>query len=246
MRAVWSDQTGVRVLDDLPRAALAIVGVLDEVPRGVDRAGHGVRLLCYGTLQGGLMAPRWLGVPEPDSAAISDWSKMKYKRFIDAAGGWDVFQGLLDALARIARRHGVSIANVATRWVLDHPAVVGVERCTGAETIIAATAKARGLLCPAEEINYLSGPGKGVILIKLGDDDKVLGFIASTGDRGVERGPGGGGGCSHAADHTIRTECLYRDAGCYHPHHEKTRHAVQRDFVCRIDADRQRAETDRI
>ena len=27
------------------------------------------------------------------------------------------------------------------------------------------------------------GPGKGVILIKLGDDDRVLGFIASTGDR---------------------------------------------------------------
>ena len=34
-----------------------------------------------------------------------------------------------------------------------------------------------------DEINFLSGPGKGVILIKLGDQDKVLGFIASTGDR---------------------------------------------------------------
>ena len=33
-------------------------------------------------------------------------------------------------------------------------------------------------------MNFLSGPGKGVILIKLAsDDDKVLGFIASTGDR---------------------------------------------------------------
>ncbi len=33
-------------------------------------------------------------------------------------------------------------------------------------------------------MNYLSGPGKGVILIKLtSDDDRVLGFIASTGDR---------------------------------------------------------------
>ena len=47
-----------------------------------------------------------------------------------------------------------------------------------------ATASARGLLCPAEEVNYLSGPGKGVILVKLAsDEDKVLGFIASTGDR---------------------------------------------------------------
>jgi DNA gyrase subunit A len=37
-------------------------------------------------------------------------------------------------------------------------------------------------------VNYLSGPGKGVILIKLSsDDDRVLGFIASTGDRDLMR-----------------------------------------------------------
>jgi DNA gyrase subunit A len=61
--------------------------------------------------------------------------------------------------------------------------VVGVARVTGKETLIAATAQARGLLCKVDEVNYLSGPGKGVILIKLNEDDKVLGFIASTGDR---------------------------------------------------------------
>ena len=32
-------------------------------------------------------------------------------------------------------------------------------------------------------MNFLSGPGKGVLLIKLGDDDRVLGAIASSGDR---------------------------------------------------------------
>ena len=32
-------------------------------------------------------------------------------------------------------------------------------------------------------MNYLSGPGRGVILIKLSDEDRVLGFIASAGDR---------------------------------------------------------------
>jgi len=62
--------------------------------------------------------------------------------------------------------------------------VVGVAQITGKEVIVAATSGARGLLCRADEINYLSGPGRGVILIKLGDkDDRVLGFIASTGDR---------------------------------------------------------------
>jgi DNA gyrase subunit A len=62
--------------------------------------------------------------------------------------------------------------------------VVGVSRVTGSETIIAATREARALLCRADEVNFLSGPGRGVILIKLeAGSDRVLGFIASTGDR---------------------------------------------------------------
>jgi aryl-alcohol dehydrogenase-like predicted oxidoreductase len=48
------------------------------------------------------------------------------RRFIDAAGGWGAFQTILRALAAIANKHGVSIANVATRWTLDHPAVAAV------------------------------------------------------------------------------------------------------------------------
>ncbi len=87
---------------------------------------HGVRLLAYGTLAGGLLSERWLGVPEPDAGALSDWSKSKYKRFVDAIGGWALFQGILAAADGVAKRHGVSIANVATRWVLDHPAVAAV------------------------------------------------------------------------------------------------------------------------
>jgi DNA gyrase subunit A len=54
----------------------------------------------------------------------------------------------------------------------------------GEEVVIAATRSARAMLTKADEVNFLSGPGRGVILIKLQeDDDKVLGFIASTGDR---------------------------------------------------------------
>jgi DNA gyrase subunit A len=70
----------------------------------------------------------------------------------------------------------------------DGVEVVGVARVTGEEVIIAATADARALLCRADEVNYLSGPGKGVILIKLmGGEDYVLGFIASSGDRDLLR-----------------------------------------------------------
>jgi len=62
--------------------------------------------------------------------------------------------------------------------------VVGVARVDGRETIIAATRQARAMICPAEEVNFLSGPGKGVMLIKLQKgEDRVLGFVASTGDR---------------------------------------------------------------
>ena len=62
--------------------------------------------------------------------------------------------------------------------------VVGVARLTGGEVLIAATREARALLTKADEVNFLSGPGRGVILIKLNTkEDRVLGFIASTGDR---------------------------------------------------------------
>jgi DNA gyrase subunit A len=61
--------------------------------------------------------------------------------------------------------------------------IVGVAPVAGGEIVIAATAEGRGLLAKADEVNFLSGPGKGVMLIKLGNQDRVLGFIASTGDR---------------------------------------------------------------
>ena len=89
-------------------------------------ATGGVRLLAYGTLAGGLLTEKWLGKPEPSADALADWSTMKYKRFVDAVGGWDVLQAILAALAEIAARHRVSLANVATRWVLEQPAVAAV------------------------------------------------------------------------------------------------------------------------
>jgi len=62
--------------------------------------------------------------------------------------------------------------------------VVSVGITTGEETVIAATANARALLTKAEEVNFLSGPGRGVILIKIDfPDDQVIGAIVSSGDR---------------------------------------------------------------
>jgi enamine deaminase RidA (YjgF/YER057c/UK114 family) len=86
----------------------------------------GVHLLAYGTVAGGWLTERWLGQPEPDWEQTGTWSRMKYGRFIRAAGGWARYQHVLAAASRVAQRHGRSIANVASRWVLEHPAVAGV------------------------------------------------------------------------------------------------------------------------
>jgi len=66
----------------------------------------------------------------------------------------------------------------------DGAELVGVARVTGDEILIAATREARAMLTRVDEVNFLSGPGRGVILIKLTSDaDRVLGFVASSGDR---------------------------------------------------------------
>ena len=84
-------------------------------------------------------------------------------------------QGFVDASTRSGRRYARTAEGAE---------VVNVAITTGDETIIAATNNARAMLCPAEEVNFLSGPGRGVILIKIDfPDDKVIGAIVSSGDR---------------------------------------------------------------
>lgn len=87
-------------------------------------SSNNVSLLAYGTICGGLMSERYLGKQEPydlDTASLK-----KYKRMIDVWGGWGLFQELLSTLDGIAKKHMASIANVATRYILDKPAVAGV------------------------------------------------------------------------------------------------------------------------
>ncbi|MEM7043912.1 MAG: aldo/keto reductase [Pseudomonadota bacterium] len=84
---------------------------------------YGIKLLAFGTLGGGFLAERW---QVDDPPAAQDWSKMKYRRYIDAVGGWSVFQELLRVLSNVAERRAASTANVATRWVLQQPAVAAV------------------------------------------------------------------------------------------------------------------------
>jgi DNA gyrase subunit A len=57
--------------------------------------------------------------------------------------------------------------------------VVGAGRASGKEIAICATKQRRALLAPVEDVNYLNGPGKGVVLIKLEGDDQVVGFLVA-------------------------------------------------------------------
>ncbi|HSU39079.1 MAG TPA: DNA gyrase C-terminal beta-propeller domain-containing protein, partial [Polyangiaceae bacterium] len=58
--------------------------------------------------------------------------------------------------------------------------IVGVERVHGKETLVAVTRARRALVCGVNEVSFLTGPGKGVTLVKLEDDDALLGIKATS------------------------------------------------------------------
>lgn len=87
---------------------------------------HGIYLLAYGVMGGGLLTEKYLNQKEPvGTADLTTASLAKYKHLIDGWGGWELFQSLLKEMSTIAQAHGVSIANVALRYILDKPVVAG-------------------------------------------------------------------------------------------------------------------------
>ncbi len=87
---------------------------------------NNISLLCYGSICGGFMSERYLGRMQPSTAELNTLSLQKYKKMIDAWGGWSLFQELLSTLKKIAQKHNVTITNVAERYILDKSAVAGV------------------------------------------------------------------------------------------------------------------------
>ncbi len=83
-------------------------------------------LLTYGTIDGGLLSEKFLGTSEPTRIDLNTYSLQKYKNMVDAWGGWNLFQKLLKVLDKIAKKHQVKIANIATRFILDKPCVAAV------------------------------------------------------------------------------------------------------------------------
>jgi aryl-alcohol dehydrogenase-like predicted oxidoreductase/enamine deaminase RidA (YjgF/YER057c/UK114 family) len=89
-------------------------------------ADNGIAILAYGTLCGGFISRKWLGKKEPVGEGLSNWSLMKYKRFVDAAGGWDKFQNLLEVLDEISNENDRSISTIASKYQLGQKAVGAV------------------------------------------------------------------------------------------------------------------------
>lgn len=84
----------------------------------------------------------------------------------------------LDAFREVSTRSGRRYARPSEGAEVSLAAVV-----SGSETVIAASQNRRVLLCKADEINFLSGPGKGVLLIKLEKGDRLMGVITALDDR---------------------------------------------------------------
>jgi aryl-alcohol dehydrogenase-like predicted oxidoreductase len=86
---------------------------------------HGIQLLPYGTVAGGFLSEKYLGLP-PSAVKADTYSLSKYASVVGTVGGYAWLQDLLAALQKVGDKHGVGIAEVASAWVLAKPAVAGV------------------------------------------------------------------------------------------------------------------------
>ena len=112
---IVSNQVQYSLIDQRPQVAMVELCQRREVA-----------LLAYGTVAGGLLSERWMGQPEPEVRRLETASQQKYKRIIEAWGGWALFQELLSALYRVGQKRQASLSAVALTATLSQPSVTGV------------------------------------------------------------------------------------------------------------------------
>jgi DNA gyrase subunit A len=84
----------------------------------------------------------------------------------------------LDTFREVSTRSGRRYARPAEGKEVTFAAVIN-----GSETIIAASQNRRVIVAKADEINFLGGPGKGVLLVKLDKTDRLMAAIVATDPR---------------------------------------------------------------
>jgi aryl-alcohol dehydrogenase-like predicted oxidoreductase len=82
-----------------------------------------IEILGFWTVAGWFFSEKRLHQPEPDIDTLSNASLKKYKRFIDVRGWRELYQNVLNALNNIAKNHWVSIATVASNFILQQKSV---------------------------------------------------------------------------------------------------------------------------
>ena len=177
------------------RAHQVQYSLLDRRPAGDMTAlcaENGVRLVCYGTLAGGLLTDRWVGAARPGEP-LATRSLRKYLLIVDEFGGWEALQAVLARTGRWADTLAATRAQVAVAWVLRQTAVgaaiVGLTARQRMEEVLDAAA----LGLPEEAVSELSEIARDAP----GPSGPVF---------GLERIPGG----PHAA---IMKHNLHRDEG---------------------------------
>jgi aryl-alcohol dehydrogenase-like predicted oxidoreductase len=161
-------EAGIRIVSN--QVQYSIVDRRPELRMAAFCSAHGISLLTYGTVLGGLLTNKFIGQPEPGRAGLNTASLQKYKNMIDAWGEWALFQELLVVLKRIADKHRVTIANVGVHYILDRPAVAGVivGARLGVADHCAENARAFGLTLDAEDTERIeSVTSKSRDLMKL-------------------------------------------------------------------------------
>lgn len=81
---------------------------------------NGIHLLCYGTLSGGLLAETWIGKTQIDP---DNRSQVKYIQVMEETLGWEGYQELLVLLERMASKYSVSLAHIATKYIISQEGV---------------------------------------------------------------------------------------------------------------------------
>jgi DNA gyrase subunit A len=84
----------------------------------------------------------------------------------------------LEAFVEPSTRSGRRYARLG-----EGASIVGVQIVKGTETVIAVSRKRRALLCDVGEVKFLAAAGKGVLLMKLAEDDALLAVLAANTDR---------------------------------------------------------------
>lgn len=110
---VISNQVQYSVLDHRPEENLQTLA-----------AESGIFLLCYGTVAGGFLSERFVGIEEfqdpPENRSL-----VKYRLIIEEFGGIKQYQEVLGVLNKIAGKHDTGIAEIAVQYILQKPCVAG-------------------------------------------------------------------------------------------------------------------------